>query len=323
MNFQDLKKIEPYQFYLDVAFRSANDKVDLLRSITKKRENKLDKTIRLEQIRIDVIREKLAGAFQNITLNFPSLDSLPEFYDELIRCSLDYDKIKKSLGAANWARQKIIDIALQYKAKMNTAKQIPAVITAKKAFIGRVSSIVKQIRKNLEYLETARMEMRDFPSIKTSMFTIAITGFPNVGKSTLLKKLTNANPEINSYAFTTKTLNLGYAHIEDQKIQVVDTPGTLNRYQKMNSIEKKAHLVMKYLANMIVYVFDLSEPYPLEKQRELFKTMLEFDKPLIIYLSKSDILDKKLIENFAKECNGIYDIELLETEIAKELEGFF
>jgi len=38
--------------------------------------------------------------------------------------------------------------------------------------------------------------MKGFPSIKTNLPTIAIAGFPNVGKTTLLSKITDAKPKI-------------------------------------------------------------------------------------------------------------------------------
>ena len=45
--------------------------------------------------------------------------------------------------------------------------------------------------------------MKDYPTIKTSLFTVAICGFPNVGKTTLLSKMTPSEPEISNYSFTT------------------------------------------------------------------------------------------------------------------------
>ena len=143
--------------------------------------------------------------------------------------------------------------------------------------------------------------MKAYPIIKTSLFTVAITGFPNIGKTTLLYKLTGSKPEIKSYAFTTKTINLGYFSHNNAKIQVIDTPGTLNRFDKMNNIEKQAFLAMKYCTQLIVYVFDLTEPYPLDKQIELYEKIKLLSLPVIVYLSKTDIIDKKIIQEFKEK----------------------
>ncbi len=56
---------------------------------------------------------------------------------------------------------------------------------------------------------------------------IGFVGFPNAGKSSLLKALTNADPRVASYAFTTKTPNLGVLHVHDRDIVLADIPGII------------------------------------------------------------------------------------------------
>jgi GTP1/Obg family GTP-binding protein len=78
-----------------------------------------------------------------------------------------------------------------------------------------------------------------------------------------------------------------------------------------------AHLCMKHAAEAIIYVFDLSEiSYPIEDQIELFKDIQNINKETIVYFSKNDIIDKKIIENFQnKEIKGIYDINKLKLKL--------
>ena len=131
------------------------------------------------------------------------------------------------------------------------------------------------------------------------MKTIAIMGFPNVGKTTLLYKLTGSKPEIKEYAFTTKGVNIGYFRTEKERLQMIDTPGTLARFDKMNDIEKIAVLVAKYLAEKFIYVFDLTEAsYPLSDQIRLFNDIKGYNKEIIVYLSKTDIIDLKKVKEF-------------------------
>ncbi len=54
-----------------------------------------------------------------------------------------------------------------------------------------------------------------------------IVGLPNVGKSSLLKALTNANPKIAGYPFTTLEPNLGVMSVNDKKLVLVDVPGVI------------------------------------------------------------------------------------------------
>src|SRR4030042_6532183 len=171
---------------------------------------------------------------------------------------------------------------------------------------------MKQIKQELEILEISRKIIREYPTIKTDIFTVAIFGFPNVGKSTLLSKLSTSKPEIAAYPFTTKGINIGYAKQGSKKIQLLDTPGSLNRFDKMNNIEKQAHLALKHVANAVVYIFDLTEPYPLEDQEKLYQNLKKMEKPVVVYLSKADTLEGDVVENFKKKTKAFTDVKKLE-----------
>ena len=54
---------------------------------------------------------------------------------------------------------------------------------------------------------------------------IGIIGLPNAGKSSLLAAITNANPKIANYRFTTLNPNLGVASYDDKEINIADIPG--------------------------------------------------------------------------------------------------
>ncbi len=56
---------------------------------------------------------------------------------------------------------------------------------------------------------------------------IGIIGLPNAGKSSLLASITNANPKIANYQFTTLNPNLGIAFYDDKEITIADIPGLI------------------------------------------------------------------------------------------------
>ena len=316
MNFQDLKKIEDYAFYLDRAFKEA--KLAGHKRYLKSYGDKIARARTAEFEKIASFSKEIGSRLSGITKNFPSIDGMPEFYQELIHRTLDYSLLKQSLGAVAWARGAIEDIAGEHKKKLKHSRAEDEIKKIMNSFYGRASSIAKQIRGNLEYLEESRRKMLDFPAIKTDIFTVAIAGFPNIGKSTLLSRITPAKPKIKEYAFTTKGLNLGYARIGLHKIQCIDTPGVLAR-EKKNSIEEQAYLVLKYLADVIVYIIDLTETYPLKEQEKLLKGLKEYDKPIIVYLSKTDILDKAVVGKAKRKYKAVTNLDELNKKIEKNL----
>lgn len=307
MNFQKLRTIEKADKYLDMAFGRAGKETDQHRKKTRMGKfpgAKVKRARELELKRITIVKDVLDSQFAGIIDSYPRIDELDDFYKELIKCTLDHGELRKSLGAVNWARSKIIAVYGMYSRKIKNIYTPELMNSARREFYGRVSSVVHQIDKNLVFINKCRKIMQNYPSIKTNMYTVAIAGFPNVGKSTLLTKITTAKPEINSYAFTTKSLMLGYIREKGQSkkegIQVIDTPGTLDRFEKMNNIERQAYLAIKHLADMVVFVFDLTDEYPMDQQEKLHENLKKFRKPMIIYLSKTDIIERETIDNFTK-----------------------
>jgi nucleolar GTP-binding protein len=261
MDFQKIVEVREPEFYLDVAFKRSKGK-----------DNQLD-----------VFSNYLVAAFDKTVRSFPSFDNMSEFHKELVSNFFDYDLVKKHLGTLKWAGGKIKSLQREYSKKFKTDK---------KEFFGRASSVIYQVKPSLEYLENARKLLREFPNVK-ELYTVCIAGFPNVGKTTILSNITSSKPEINSYAFTTKVINIGYINRGLKQIQILDTPGTLDREDKMNNIEKQAYLAMRYVADILVYVFDLTEPYPLEEQLKLYETIKKYDKEIVIFLSKKDLVEAK------------------------------
>ena len=317
MNFQDLSNIEDYKSYLDIAFGRARKKV---RDTSLKIKDKLVKKKRLEQIKVESVSDSITVAMVRIEKSFPSIESLPEFYKELCKLSFDIDEVKKSIATLKWASDQIRLLSRETSKNIKMARSESSVTKYRDAFYGRVSSVMKRIRNDLALLERVRKIMKGFPAVKENLYTVAIVGFPNVGKSTLLSSITESKVEINSYAFTTKSLLMGYMKNGNEKVQFIDTPGTLNRDDKKNMIEKQADLAMKYVADLLVYVFDPTEYYTIEKQEKLLKNVSKIGKDILLYMSKTDIADPDIIDSIAiKHPEIIRDKDLLVSAIKKNI----
>ena len=118
--------------------------------------------------------------------------------------------------------------------------------------------------------------MREIPSIDYTMPCVVIAGYPNVGKSSILKCLSSAKPKIAQYPFTTKEIIIGHLNKREGYInktyQIIDTPGLFDRpLDERNLIEKQAIAALNHLADIILFVFDPSETcgYSLHDQKEL------------------------------------------------------
>jgi nucleolar GTP-binding protein len=313
MNFQNIAPVERSKHYLDLAFKKAREK-----SGKKLRGEWLDKIRIKEMIKLDVAKADLVTRLDKVIKSFPSFEHLPEFYIELLKLTLDYKELKKALGGINWAINKIRVLHKNYVRKISKSRDARKIKSSRNEFYGRISSVVKQIDKQLFLLEESRKVMKKYPDIK-EMPTVVIFGFPNVGKTTLLNKLTGAEGKVAGYAFTTTGINSGFIKIKKEEIQILDVPGTLARPEKMNYIEKIAYLAAKELSDIIIYIFDLSGMVSLKKQEKLFKSMKnDFkEKKILLYLSKRDLVEETDVKEFEKKYKGLLDEKRLKEEIEK------
>ena len=88
---------------------------------------------------------------------------------------------------------------------------------------------------------------------------VGLVGLPNAGKSTLLSIITNANPRIASYPFTTTIPNLGVLHFFDRDIVIADIPGIIN------GASSGAGLGFQFLKHisrtkLLIFLVDLNDP---------------------------------------------------------------
>ncbi|MDO8480323.1 MAG: GTPase [Nanoarchaeota archaeon] len=322
MNFQDIKSIEPAQFYLDLAFRRMREKGTELRQ-TRLQGGRIEKSRYIETLKMQVVADTLTSRMQSIVKSFPSLDTLPEFYNQLVRLHIEYGQLKLSLGSVHWLGIRAQKIFQEYRTKLKMNTRFERVNVLSREYLGRISSMVKQLKGDFIFLEQARKLMKGFPTIKTSLRTVSIVGFPNVGKTTILFKLTGSPAEISSYPFTTKGVNVAYIGKGKEAIQLLDTPGTLDRFEKMNAIEQIAYLAMKLCSQGIVYVFDPTEEYPLDKQEKLLeKLKRDVNLPLIVYISKTDVGEKERIDYLKKKYDTITDIDELKEKIVSLVKPF-
>jgi len=143
--------------------------------------------------------------------------------------------------------------------------------------IGKLKAKLARLREEAERRSTAKGAGRGYAVRKSGDATVALVGFPSVGKSTLLNALTNAESEVGSYDFTTLEVVPGVLEYRGARIQLLDVPGLIRgasrgrgRGREVLSVIRSADLIL-----MLIDVFNLEQYRVLV--RELYQAGIRLD----------------------------------------------
>ncbi|XP_010908039.1 nucleolar GTP-binding protein 1 [Elaeis guineensis] len=225
---------------------------------------------------------------------FPRLDDIHPFYGDLLHVLYNKDHYKLALGQINTARNIIGKIAKDYVKLLKYGDSLYRCKCLKVAALGRMCTVIKRIGPSLAYLEQIRQHMARLPSIDPNTRTILICGYPNVGKSSFINKITRADVDVQPYAFTTKSLFVGHTDYKYLRYQVIDTPGILDRpFEDRNIIEMCSITALAHLRAAVLFFLDISGScgYSIAQQAALFHSIksLFMNKPLLIVCNKIDL----------------------------------
>ena len=152
---------------------------------------------------------------------------------------------------------------------------------------------------------------------------VGLVGLPSVGKSTILSMVTNANPKIASYHFTTLSPNLGVVTSEDYSYTIADLPGLIEGASDGLGL---GHKFLKHIerTKIIAHIIDMSgiegrNPYEdyltIRKELEKFSPKL-IQKPEIIIANKMDIeASKENLKEFKQKVKvPIYEVSAIQNK---------
>jgi len=262
-----------------------------------------------ENQRIAVMASTISRELSKLVTGFPSFLNLPPFYRDLVEAVVGIGKLRKSLGAIDGAAKTVDKLRREHIRKLRSARSPAEAAAVRKQAYGRISSLVKKTEDHLTFLQEAVRKLSNLPTIYVDAPTIVIAGYPNVGKTTLLRALTGSAPKIAPYPFTTTGLQLGYFEHRHQRYQVIDTPGLLDRpLEKRNPIERQAIAALRHLAKAMVFMLDPSETcgYELTSQLRLLEDIKKTFSGLHILTvaNKTDLLDENRMQQVREECVG-------------------
>jgi len=228
---------------------------------------------------------------KSVVGSFPSFERLPPFYQEMADILVSLDRLKHSLGAVTWAADQVRAISSGYARSMRKCDDTDQ---KRRQAVARMASVVHQVGDDLLFLNEARNILRKLPHVNEDEFTVVVAGFPNVGKSSFIRLVSTAEPEIAAYPFTTKGIIVGHRDIGGrERVQFIDTPGVLERpAEERNPIERQAVSAIINTADAVLFILDASEHcgYSLEDQTLLLEEVRRaVDVPVVPVVNKADI----------------------------------
>lgn len=142
---------------------------------------------------------------------------------------------------------------------------------------------------------------------------VALIGFPNVGKSTLLSMLTSAHPKIANYHFTTLEPNVGVVKMYDKSFVIADVPGLIEGASEGVGL---GHYFLRHIerARLLVHVVDISgseDRNPYADFQIILQELKKYDpellkKPQIVALNKADLMQgQSNLKTFMQKINRL------------------
>ena len=151
------------------------------------------------------------------------------------------------------------------------------------------------VRQTPRFAETGLPgEEADFELRLKLLADAALVGLPNAGKSSLLRRISNARPKVADYPFTTIQPVLGTVDSDERQLVVADVPGLIEGASEGAGLgyEFLAHLER---ARVLVHVIDASEGDPADRYAQIDRELEVYgaglaERPQIVVLNKVDLL---------------------------------
>jgi GTP-binding protein len=150
---------------------------------------------------------------------------------------------------------------------------------------------------------TAGEEFTIWLQLKT-IADIGIIGLPNAGKSSLLAAITNANPKIANYQFTTLNPNLGVASYDNKEVTIADIPGLVEGAHKGIGLGTQ---FLKHIerCKSLLHMIDITNENLKKSYKQIKDELKNYSTKLIkkrelVVLNKTDLIEEGEVEKIVK-----------------------
>jgi len=130
---------------------------------------------------------------------------------------------------------------------------------ATEGHIGKIKAKIARLMNEQEKRRSAKTSGKGYNVKKSGNATVALVGFPSVGKSTLLNQLTGAKSAVGAYHFTTLDVVPGVLEYNHAKIQILDMPGLIKGASKGKGRGREV-IAAARSADVILFVADIFYP---------------------------------------------------------------
>jgi len=247
----------------------------------------------VEARRLQTVYETVRRILRRI-LALPGSDNLSTFHRELLEATIGLREYEEALRRVRRSLHLAKRFYGDYMVLVTTARDRREAARYRREGCGRILSLVRRLCRHLDTLRRARDEILKSHVVAEGLPVVTVAGAPNTGKSTLISRMSTAEPEVAPYPFTTKNIIVGKVEPRARSkppYYMVDVPGLLDREPRSDA-EKRALAAIKTLTDILLFLIDPTEAAvePLEKQLDLLRRIRGVigSEPLIIAVNKVD-----------------------------------